>query len=385
MVVERLHAEDYEDLLDFIDQVFSQDLIRVHFQEDMPLLFKPDEAHMQMQYACRDENGRIRAVVGVIPYRYRVGDEEFSARTVTNVATHYRYTGRGYMQSILKRVLADMRAENVDFAVLHGNRERYRHAGFEAAGVSDAALFQSYNIPNRKKRGERHDFRFREIEDGDRELIGRCLALFNAEGQRYVRTEADFLEFQRMWQGRAFAVLDTGGEFCGYLNYYTRFECAVRELLLNCPAQAAGVIYSFMQAQDLQEVKVYLSPFDPELNRAVYEAAESVAGGQTTRMNLLRPERFLRACLELKRKSGAYMPRGEIVIESRLGRLLLRSDGAFSVERTSRPADLYVPDGEIYGLLFGPSPRVFAPYAEALGALGAWFPAPFYIHYTDLY
>ena len=67
MAVTRLHAEDYEEFLDFIDQVFSQDLIRVHFQEDMPLLFKPDEAHMQMQYAYRDERGRIRAAIGVIP------------------------------------------------------------------------------------------------------------------------------------------------------------------------------------------------------------------------------------------------------------------------------------------------------------------------------
>ena len=94
MAVERLHAQNYDEFIDFVDQVFSQDLIRVHFQDDMPLLFGPDEAHMQMQYAYRDESGRIRAAIGVIPYTYRVGNEEFSARTVTNVATHYRHTGK---------------------------------------------------------------------------------------------------------------------------------------------------------------------------------------------------------------------------------------------------------------------------------------------------
>ena len=228
MAVERLRTENYEELLDFIDQVFSQDLIRVHFQEDMPLLFAPDEAHMQAQYAYRDESGRIRAVIGVIPYTYMVGDEAFSARTITNVATHYRHTGKGYMQAIFRRVFEDMRAEGVDFAVLHGNRERYRHMGFEMAGTTAVASFQSYNIPNRQKRGETYPYVFSEIRDGQTESIRRCLTLFNREGQHYVRTEANFLDFHRMWEGKAYEIADEQGRFCGYLNYYTRYGRALR-------------------------------------------------------------------------------------------------------------------------------------------------------------
>lgn len=385
MKVERLHEQDYEEFLDFVDQVFSQDLIRVHFQEDMPLLFKRDEAHMQMQYACRDERGRIRAAIGVIPYRYQVGDEEFSARTITNVATHYRYTGRGYMQSIFQQVFADMRREQVDFAVLHGNRERYRHTGFEMAGTTDVASFQRYNIPNRQKRGERYDFQFYPITDGDTELIGRCLELYHAEGQHYVRTASNFMDFQRMWEGRTYAVLDWTGAFCGYLNFYTRFGIAIRELLLTCPEQAASVIYSFMIEHELEEVQVYPSPFDPVLNSAIYEAAEYVTSGQTTRLNLLRPERFLQACLELKRQRGAYMPNGELVLDSPAGRLLISHHGTFRVQQTARTADIQLSGAEFYSLLFGPAPRVFSPYAQTLGPLSSWFPVPFFIHYTDLY
>ena len=139
-----------------------------------------------------------------------------------------------------------------------------------------------------------------------------------------------------------------------------------------------------MLAQALEEVAVYPSPFDPILNRVIYEAAEYVTNGQTTRLNLLRPERFLQACLELKHRSGAYMPQGKLVLESVLGRLLIRNDGTFTVQKTERPVDLTLAQDEVYGLLFGPSPRVFAPYSAQLGALGAWFPLPFYIHFTDL-
>ena len=50
--------------------------------------------------------------VQILVYRvysitYKIGDEEFKTWTITNVATHYRYTGRGYMQSIFKKVFED--------------------------------------------------------------------------------------------------------------------------------------------------------------------------------------------------------------------------------------------------------------------------------------
>lgn len=385
MAVERLLAKDYEDFLDFIDQVFSQDLIRVHFQEDLPLLFKPDDEHMQMQYAYRDEKGRFRAAIGCIPYTYKIGDEEFKTWTITNVATHYRYTGRGYMRTIFKKVFEDMKAEGVDFAILHGNRERYRHTGFEPAGQTDNAGFESYNIPNRRKRGEVYDFTFEEVKEGDTERIRQCLELFNREGQHYVRAEENYLDFQHMWEGKCYVVLDNQGQFCGSLNLCTRFGTVIRELFLTCPKDAARVIYSFMLAQGLEHVMVHVSPFDKELNRAIYEAAEYVSAGQTTRMNLLRPERFLQAALELKRSSGAYMPEGKIVIQSSFGRLLIQNDGKFTVRFTDEPADFEVPGGEIYSLLFGPAPTVYNPYSKELGEKAVWFPAPFYIHNTDLY
>lgn len=385
MAVERLFAKDYEDFLDFIDQVFSQDLIRVHFQEDLPLLFKPDDEHMQMQYAYRDERGRFRAAIGCIPYTYKIGDEEFKTWTITNVATHYRYTGRGYMQSIFKKVFEDMKEEGVDFAILHGNRERYRHTGFEPAGQSDIAGFESYNIPNRKKRGEVYDFTFREVKEGDTELIRKCLELFNQEGQHYVRTEENYLDFQHMWEGQCYAIFDNQGQFCGSLNFYTRFGVVIREIFLTCPQDAARVIYSFMLYKGLEHVRVHPSPFDETLNRAIFDAAEYMDTCQTTRMNLLRPERFLQAALELKRQSGVYMPKGKVVIQSCLGRLLIQNDGKFAVRFTDEPADFEVPGSEIYGLLFGPAPRVYAPYSRQLGELSAWFPAPFFIHNTDLY
>ena len=57
--IERLHAQNYDEFMDFINMVFSQDLMTVHFQEDLPLLFAPDEEHMQNQYVIREDDAFV--------------------------------------------------------------------------------------------------------------------------------------------------------------------------------------------------------------------------------------------------------------------------------------------------------------------------------------
>lgn len=386
MGVEKLKAKNYEELLDFVDLVFSQDLMKVHFGEDLGYLYAADDEHMNRQYVYRDESGKIRSAIGVIPYTYKIGNESFKAKTITNVATHHRYTGRGYMQQLLKAALDDMENDGTDFVVLHGNRERYRFWGFAMAGISHDASFKAYNIPNLIKKGEKFDFSFCEIGYDDKEYIKKSLDLFNLELQHYARTEDDFLDAQSLWHGKTYAVLDCNGKYCGYLNYSEHFAPVIREIELNSPKDAARVIYSFLNFKGLQSISVNFSVFNAELNRAIYSAAENIGIGQTTRLNLLKPERFIKECLEIKRKSGVYMPNGKIVVENDIfGRLLIENNDGFSVCKTDVPPDIKIDGDDIYLMLFGPEHRDFMPWTDKLGDKTAWFPIPFYIQNTELY
>ncbi len=383
MTVERLRAEHYDELMDFVNMVFSQDLFSVHFQEDLPLVFGRDDEHMRWQYVLRDDSGRIRTAVAAVPYTYVVDGERFSSRTITNVATHYQHTGKGYMQTVLRRVLETMREEGVDMAILTGHRDRYRFWGFESAGISVTAEYEAYNAANRAKLGETADFTFEPIMDGDRDTIRRCLELFDREPQHYLRTEENFLTFHRMWDGRAYAVRNSGGSFCGYLNHCPRLGNAVRELLLCDDSATSRVMYSFLRYLGAERIPLTISPFGEEKLRTVYNTAERITASETCRLNLLKPERLLAACLNVKRRCGGCMPEGELVIGCMFGNLLIRNDGGFTVSRTDRTSDLTVPGYEIYSLLFGPSSQVISPWSAQLGALNCWFPAPFFIHNTD--
>jgi len=278
-----------------------------------------------------------------------------------------------------------MKEEGVDFVILTGHRERYRFWGFEAAGVATTANYAAYNIVNREKKGEKFDFTFEVITEKDKETIRRCLELFNKEPQHYVRTEEDFLTFHGMWRGNAYAVKNADGEFCGYLNSCGRWGGSVRELLLYNPKDYGRVMLSFVKQFKLEEAALNITPFGDEMLRTVYDTAESISSTQTCRMNLLRPAGIIEACLNLKQKQGAYMPEGEIVIDSVWGKLLFKNDVKFTVTETDREADLTVPGYEIYSLVFGPVSQPVSPFAKELGKFAAWFPVPFYIHATDRY
>ena len=386
MKLERLRGEHYEEFIDFADLVFSRDGGPVYFREDLPVCFAPDDEHMSRVYALRDEGGRLASAVALIPYTMRLGEETFQVKTVTTVATHYRQEGKGCMRRVMSWAMEETEKDGTDFLVLHGNRERYRNYGFEPIGVGETAKFEAYNIPNRAKREQVCGYHFEEIRDPAR--VKECVALYDRyEPAGFVRREEDFLTFQKMWKAAPLAVLDEAGAFCGYLNYFDRFagSYAIRELVLTPGTDPVRVIDSLLKEKGLKSVTVHFSPFREDMVRRIYEGAEYVHASQVTRARMLKPERVLRAALELRRRSGVWMPEGEVTVDSPLGRLCIANHGGFSVTKTEREPELTLSRWEAQALFFGPSVRAVPIYGEKLGMLGAWFPAAFYISNTDLY
>jgi predicted acetyltransferase len=381
--IERLKGRDYEEFMDFIDLVFSQHSNPHHFYVDLPLLFAPTDEYMQNQYVLR-ENGRIRSAVGAIPYTYYVGDEQFLTKTITNVATHHLHRGKGYMQMLLAHIIEDMKVEGVDFATLHGNRERYRFWGFESAGVTNNALFTRENANNRIKMGQKTSYHFKLLEDKDIASIRQCVQLFNRQPQRYLRPEETFMQTMHMWHANAYLVLDEEDRFCGYFNLSAR-KTHMQELLLTDSTTTAEVISSFLMHFNLPSIILSISPFDTEMLRIAYNTAEGLNTNLMCRVSIYKLERLLAACLNIKKKYAGYMPQGEFVLESMFGRHLIRNDGEFTVTKTDCPYDLSVDGFEVYSLLFGPSEYVMPYDKAALGPLGAWFPAPLYINAVDRY
>lgn len=385
LTVERLRDSDYEELLDFIDLVFSQHSRPHHFHNDLPLLFEPTDASMRNQYVLR-EHGRIRAAIGVIPYIYCVGDARFRTCTITNVATHHQHTGKGCMQRLLAAAIADMKADGVAFATLHGNRERYRYWGFDSAGVVHQAVFTRENALHRMRREPLRTYRFTELQDDDQEHIALCLERFNQEPQRYLRPPETFMKTMRMWHATPYRIHDAEDRFCGYLNFGSYWGGRhIQELLLADDRETADVVAAFLQHLDLPDVVLSISPFHPVMFESAYSSCESRHSGEMCRVAIYRLDELLAACLNAKQRALGSLPQGELVLESVYGRHRIRNDGGFTVTTTDQTPDLSVEGTTVNAFLFGPSESVIPYDRQKLGALGNWLPAPLFIHAVDRY
>ncbi len=275
-----------------------------------------------------------------------------------------------------------MDSEGVDFTLLCGHREHYRFFGFEAAGVETIAQFEYYNAFNRRKFGEKEDFTFRAVEKDDTEATKKILSFYNTAAQRYLRPVSDAMENMTIYQTVPYLINDADGNCCGYL-LYKESLWGITEIFLPDAQTLPRVVNSFMAANNLSRIMLHLAPTQAELQMVAYEAAEEVHTEPLCLLNIRRPERLLAACLNLKQKSGGSLPHGELVLDTPWGKLLIRNDDVFTVEKAEREADAVIDSRRIYSLLFGPAPASVFCFPQIPEKFRCWFPVPFYIYRVD--
>jgi predicted GNAT family N-acyltransferase len=146
----QLAPEDREELLDFIDLVFSGNGGgHTVFEELLPQLYRPEEMHCQ--WAIR-QGTQLMAVVGVFPRTLRVAGAAtpLIVGGIGNVATHQRLSrGSGHMRTLMAHCVEQMRADGCDLAILGGQRQRYAYYGFEKCGTNVSFALSGKNVTHR--------------------------------------------------------------------------------------------------------------------------------------------------------------------------------------------------------------------------------------------
>ncbi|SIR74788.1 Sterol carrier protein domain-containing protein [Haladaptatus litoreus] len=122
-------TEEFPEMMELLDRYFSYE------QGGMA-------ARLPYSYDCsRIDNhaiirvdGQIISHVGAFPQTLVIGDEKIECWGFGGVATHRRHRGNGYMSQLLEFWFDRMEEQGVPLAELSGNRQRYSHFGWEAAG-----------------------------------------------------------------------------------------------------------------------------------------------------------------------------------------------------------------------------------------------------------
>ena len=371
MEYRKARPEEEEQLLDFINLVFSQ----AHEPHDFAALLPKVYAHpgFSRYHLVAAEQGSILATVAMLPLTLRV-EEGVMLRCgyVGSVSVHPRKRGAGHMRRLMAMTLEEAKAQGMDFVALGGQRQRYAYYGFERGGEKLEFMVNGANIRHAVQAAG--DLCLREITDRQDRAIAFLCRLTAVQPMTCVRKENDFYDIMRSWHGRYYA-LERDGEILGGL-YAIGDE--ITELVLAEENLCEQAVAAWLQRQERCTVRV------PACNRVrancLKRFSENYTVSDAAMYRVLNWQRVLENCLSFK---SSYQPLcdGEFIFE-------VEGEGRYRI-RVQDHAPKVLPCADAPQMVCTPQKAVeffLSPYTalETVSPmLRSWLPLPLGIPAAD--
>ncbi|MBT4501050.1 MAG: GNAT family N-acetyltransferase [Gemmatimonadetes bacterium] len=371
----RLTAADFEDGMDFLNLVFGA-YGPQNFETLLPAIYQPTEEWMSCNWAVR-KNGKIRAIVGLFPIQWHIGEALFKVAGIGGVSTHPKSRGAGYMKSLMSRCLDEMRDGGYHLSYLGGQRQRYQHYRYERCGVSSSFGLNKSNL--------RHCFdddpgiHFEPLEKEDTERLARARELHGAQPMHCLRSPANFHNHLRNWHRRPHAALDREGRMVGYLVAGDKGD-QIDELVSDDDDTAMRLLRAWTADRTDWEVSISLPPTHTNLARLLGRCCETTSLRPAGNWRISPWAELIDALLKMRRLSGPLLE-GRVVVDIReYGSIALQVEGERTTcERTDDEPTLQCDSLAAMRLLFGPlPPSKVVPLPSAAILLEQWCPLPLY-------
>jgi predicted N-acetyltransferase YhbS len=369
----RLTARDFEEALDFLDFVFS-----VHGPADLqallPAIYKPTDELMACNYAIK-RDGRIRAIVGMYPLSWKVGDRTYKVAGIGGVTSHRRSRGAGYMRLLMDHCVQAMGDEGYHLSYLGGQRQRYQYFGYERCGCLDSFAVNKTNL--------RHSFqddpgiRFEPLAAADTERLGRAMALHAAAPVRCPRAEAVFFDRLVSWQNRPWAALDAAGRMVGYL-VTDRKGGRLVEMEADSDETVVRLVRAWAASRTEGDTHVDVPPWRVGLARSLGTFCESTSRQSSGNWQVIDWAGVIGALLALR---GTMGPLADGIVRLGIGGYgtaeIAVSGGRASCARSSATPSVETDPLTAMRLLFGPlPPSQVLPLPGEVRLLEQWCPLP---------
>ncbi len=372
--ITRLRAGDFEEAMDFLNLVFS-----VHGPHDfarlLPLLYRPDDEHMRCNFAIRDQ-GRLRAMVGLFPLTWRMGERDLRVAGIGGVATHPGSQGQGLMGHLMQHVQDELQRQPFQLSYLSGRRRRYGHFGFERAGCFQYCVVSRDILPSTKA-DKIEEIALERIADPAHPALKEAHKLHETLEIRVLRDFADFRDRCHSWKRELWIGRDQQGKMLGYLVAGDK-DPAVAELVGTSTDNEIKLLKAWVLRGSSDFLNVDVAPSQTALARRLGAVCEHFRVESWGNWRFLDWPEVLSALLQAK-CATTPLQKGEVVLEVEgRGRLALRvANGQGVCEPTSQAPVLKVNEPTALRLLGGPFPpsrTLDLPPAAAL--LENWCPLP---------
>ena len=300
--------EDKQDIIDFINYVFSVAYTAHDFKKKLPKVYADDAKEDAAAHYIIKSEGRIKAAASLREIKVCICGKVLKYGLIGNVAVHPYSRGEGYMTELMGEIIRKAKKDGLDLLALTGQRQRYGYFGFFSAGTALRYTLTDVNVKHALKDTDHSDISFLPLEKASEIQIETAQKLYERRPAYTVREKEEYLSIMSSWENMTNLILQ-GGRVAGYL--YGAF----REVVLEDEALLYKVIKAYFDINRPKSVEITVQPFEKRRAELLSEICETRCILPTSLIKVLNRERVSSAFLELKAKSSPLIE-GEAVVKT---------------------------------------------------------------------
>lgn len=374
----KANENDYEELLDFINYVFSHSGDGTDFLKLLPKLYKKNDK-IKYHHIIKVDN-RIKAVVGAFPLTLSVLDEKISVAGIGSVSAHPYSKGKGYMKELMNESIEEMKRDKIDISVLSGYRQRYEYFGYEPCGQQ--ITFNILDVNINYKRNEVIDERIslKLLDENDNTMVEKAYELHSKKSVKIVREKDEFLDILKSWNCSIYSVFKSE-KFIGYIAANNGF---IDEIVLENNSDLNLAIASYIKTFKQNEVNLRLPVYEIEKISELMKICENYSITKNNNFRIFNYEKVVRIMLKLK-ATYSKLEDGEYnisIINYGVLKIKVHKNNV-EVKKVQEEANIELNELEAMEFLFSPIKPYFNFNNEVPNFLNSWLPLPLYIEGLD--
>lgn len=340
--------KDNQDIVDFINYVFSVAYTSHDFKKKLPKVYADDAKDTAATHYVIKEDGRIRAIVSLRKISVSVCEKILKYGLIGNVAVHPYSRGKGYMRELMERIIEKAKEDGIDLLALTGQRQRYGYFGFSPAGTALRYTVTDTNVRHALKDIDCSCISFLPLKKANAEQIDTVSKLYEKRPAHTLRERDEYIKVMSSWESETNLIM-SGERPVGYL------YGDLREVVLEKEDLLYPVIKAYFDISGAKTAEMTVQPFEKRRVGLLSAVCESASIRPVSLIKVLNWERVLSAFTELKAKCSSLENSEKVVdIDGEILKLSIKSE-KFRVQKalSTEKAEISLTESEAHELFFG--------------------------------
>ena len=298
--------KDNQDIVDFINYVFSVAYTSHDFKKKLPKVYADDAKDTAATHYVIKEDGRIRAIVSLREISVSVCEKTLKYGLIGNVAVHPYSRGKGYMRELMERIIEKAKEDGIDLLALTGQRQRYGYFGFSPAGTTLRYTITDTNVRHALKDIDCSCISFLPLKKANAEQIDTVSKLYEKRPAHTLRERDEYIKVMSSWESETNLIM-SGERPVGYL------YGDLREVVLEKEDLLYPVIKAYFDISGAKTAEMTVQPFEKRRVGLLSALCESASIRPVSLIKVLNWENSLSAFLCLKAKVATLCDEEKVI------------------------------------------------------------------------